>query len=113
VVSDTGREKGTMLIQETWIDKERNCINGESGKYEPFTDDTGKLYRAMVKEYGRCTGHVYIDTKDKGTKVIGLVFIKRQKYDDCDKTFLLETWVTLYDAPDEVMRREHHHFLKG
>lgn len=99
-----------MLIQETWINQTENCINGESGLYETFTDDVGKLYRHCLKEYGRCTGKVYIDT-DAGTKAIGWIFLKRQKYEDCNETYLLETWVTLHDSEPERTIKHHYHFI--
>jgi hypothetical protein len=101
-----------MLIQETWIDRTDNVCTGESGLYEPFTDEPGKLYRHCMKEYGRCIGRMYIDT-EAGTKAIGWVFQKRQKYDDCKKTFLLETWVTLHDSEPDRTIKHHYHFLKA
>jgi hypothetical protein len=97
-----------MLIQETFVNVTREAQIGESGLYEPFTDDLGKLYRVLVKEHGRCTGRVYIDTKE-GTKAIGWVFIKRRKYDDSNETYLAETWVTLHERqPDTTVI---HHYL--
>jgi hypothetical protein len=67
----------------------------------------------MVREYGRCTGRVYIDGADGKGLPIGWVFIKRKEYDDCKETFLQETWVTLHTAPDTVTREPHYLFLKG
>jgi hypothetical protein len=52
------------------------------------------LYRYGVKEHGRCTGKVYVDTDD-GVKHIGYVFLKRRQYEDSDKSYLAETWVTI------------------
>lgn len=77
---------------------------------ETFTDDPGELYRALQREYGRCTGKVYVDTAD-GTKRVGWVFLKRAEYEDSSETFLQETWVTLHDAPDTVTRERHYHAL--
>lgn len=111
-----------MLVNETWTEVKEIDLGpdegwdyqtyslGESGKYEPYTDDTGRLFRSFQKEYGRCTGKVYIDT-DKGTKSIGWVFQKRQQYDDCNGSYLMETWVTLYDKPDDVAVTHHYHEL--
>lgn len=98
-----------MLIQETWVDRSNNVRTGESSLYEPFTEDTGALYRHCMKEYGRCVGKVRIDLPGGSSKAIGWVFQKRQKYDDCNDTFLLETWVTLHDFEPE--RTVKHHYL--
>lgn len=68
------------------------------------------LYRFSVKEYGRCTGKVYVDkrtpTNDKGgerwdTVHTGWCFVKRERYEDdtlsccVDEAYLCETWVTV------------------
>lgn len=99
-----------MLIQEQWIDRTRNVGSGETEPYEAFTDDKGKLYRSCLKEYGRCTGKVYIDTP-QGAKAIGWVFLKRAKYDDCSETFLLETWITLHDQEPTRTIKHHYHYI--
>ena len=101
-----------MLISETFVNLDKGYQFGDSGKYEPFTDDLGQLYRSLRREYGRCTGRVYIDTKEHGTKAVGWVFVKRMKYEDCNDTYLREVWVTPFDAPDEVTRREHYHYMR-
>lgn len=64
-----------------------------------FEDDepgelAGNVYRFCVREYGRCTGSVYIDTED-GVKRIGWCFLKREHYEDTGEPFLVETWVNL------------------
>ncbi len=102
-----------MLIQENFINRTEGYRFGDSDKYEPFTDDLGRLYKFLMAEYGRCTSRVYVDTKQNGTKAVGWVFIKRMKYEDCNKTYLREVWVTLFDSPDDVTVQEHHHFLKS
>ena len=77
----------------------------ETDTYETAHDNLGRLYRALVKEHGRCTGKVHLDIAGK-TKSIGWVFIKRAEYGDAarlpaghDKTYLQETWVTVHKAP--------------
>ena len=54
----------------------------------------GEIYRASVKEYGRCTSKVYVDTDD-GTQPVGWHFVKRVKYDDADEYYLQGAWVTV------------------
>jgi hypothetical protein len=103
----------SLLISETFVNLDEGYRFGDSGKYEPFTDDLGQLYKSLRAEYGRCTGHVYIDTKEHRTKTVGWVFLKRMVYEDSrtNETYLREVWVTLLDAPDDVTVREHHHYM--
>ncbi len=84
-----------LYAQETFINRTQNARVGESDVFETFTDDRGKLYRSMRQEYGRCTGKVHIDPD---AREIGWVFVKRTKYEDCDETYLQETWVTVHTA---------------
>lgn len=90
-----------MLIREEFVDLDQNAIFGSSDPHEPYTDHTGALFRDLQREYGRCTGHVYIDTKSRGTLAIGWVFVSRQKYGDSNDTYLREVWVTLFDECEE------------
>jgi hypothetical protein len=73
-----------------------------------FDEDAspGEIYRECLKEHGRCTSKVYIDTKD-GPKAIGWVFQKREKYEDVNETFLKETWVTLLSEYDPRPRKSY------
>ena len=80
---------------------------------EPFCSDDsrcktiGLLYKAMLKEHGRCTGRMYVDSPE-GPKAIGWCFLRRRKYDDCAETYLCETWVTLYhEPPDDLLDLDH------
>ena len=105
-----------LHIQETFINKTKDAQFGESDIYEAFTDDVGRLFRDMQREYGRCVSKVYIDTAD-GVKATGWVFEKRMRYEDArgndpERDFYTrEVWVTLHDAPDTVTREHHYHFL--
>lgn len=70
--------------------------------YESFTiaidKDTTKqqLFKQLMAEYGKPVSKVYIgNTKPIA---IGWVFHKRIQYDDCNKTFLQETWVSLEET---------------
>ena len=100
-----------MLIMEATINKTEGHMIGEGEPYEPFTQELGKLYRALVKENGRCLGKVRLDFKDGSTHEIGWVFLKRAKYEDTGEPFLLETWVTLLEGPDTVTHKRHHFFM--
>lgn len=104
-----------MLIEETWVNKTENCQSGEADLYEPFTENTGELFRAFQKEYGRCVSKIYIDNPSGdpfNPIIVGWVFEKRQRYDDSKNTFLLETWITLHEKKPTVTRQFHYHELK-
>ena len=98
-----------LYVRENWIDVDRNCGMGSSDVYETMHDNTGDLYRALVKQYGRCVSRQYIDDKSGNTKQIGWVFQKRSKYEDCNETYLLETWVSVHDAPPTKSVEYHLH----
>jgi hypothetical protein len=88
-----------LFIQETFVDRDQNVQYGESGVYEAFTDDIGKLYKSLVQEYGRCTGRMYHDRTNAKPMAIGWVFIKRVPYDDSPKKkYLREVWVSVHSA---------------
>ena len=56
-------------------------------------DTTSDVYKAAMREYGRCSSKVYRDKKDGQAQHTGWVFQKRVKYADCNKTYLQETWI--------------------
>jgi len=85
---------------------------GDSGVYETWTDDTGKLYRSLQHEYGRCIGKMYIDRKDSAI-AIGWVFLKRMQYSDCKETYLQETWVSLHNGPPVKTVEYNYHSIGG
>jgi hypothetical protein len=96
-----------LYVKEVWVDRTRNCQLGDSGVYESGHVDAGTLYKALMREYGRCTGRVYIDLPDKPAKPIGWVFVKRAKYEDTKAPYLQETRVSVHSSPDTVTREEH------
>ena len=92
--------------------KEDFVVNGDLFSigefYEAFTDDLGRLFRDLQKEYGRCISKIYVDrgrrqedntlfvlglTHPITTEEIGWVFQKRVPYTDCKDTYLREVWV--------------------
>ncbi len=60
----------------------------------------GDIYRYAQGENGRCTSKMYRDCDEGPPEVVGWVFVKREKYDNVDETFLCETWVTVYDRSE-------------
>lgn len=84
-----------MKVIENHVNASKQYHIGNT-QYEPFTDNIGKLFRSYQKEYGKCISYVYIDNRTGGkSRPVGWVFVKKMKYDDCDKYYLHETWITL------------------
>jgi len=88
---------GNILISETWVNKTENYIVGESEVYETFTDDKGKLFKNLQREYGRCISKVYVDEGGE-TKTIGWIFEKTAYYTDTKEKYIQETWITLHNS---------------
>lgn len=68
-------------IHETYVNETEHVRFGESGWFEPFTGEAGKLFRDLQREYGRCVSSMYRDTRTATLKV-GWVFSKRMRYED-------------------------------
>jgi len=103
-----------MLIQEEYIEVENDNIYvclGDSGLYEPYTNNIKQLFKSLQSEHGRCIGKVYIDLSNGGARSIGWVFEKRLKYSDSNKTYLQQVWVTLHDDEPERTVKYNYHFL--
>lgn len=84
-----------MYIIETHINETGNhCISGPFHT-ETFTDNIGILFKSLQKEYGRCVSKMYRDLKDGSTVVVGWVFSKKRKYEDCEDTYQHTVWVEL------------------
>ena len=108
-----------MLIGENFLNVTEDYRFGDSELYESFTDDVNRLFKAMQKEYGRCTGKVYIDEGNPTqARAIGWVFEKRMEYEDAhhhwpkEKRFYLQqVWVTLYEKADTITRKHHYRYI--
>jgi hypothetical protein len=100
-----------MLIQESHVNASDGYRLSESvttdlkDTYLGEDASVGDIYRASVREHGRCTGKVYV-----GDGVhVGWVFVKRDEYEDAPReTFLHETWITLLDSDETVRNVEYH-----
>lgn len=108
------------LISEVYIDRTRNASYGDSGEYVPSETEPGKLYKRLQREYGRCTGRVYIDDVEApgGARAIGWVFLKRMRYedarDDSPKSwYLREVWVSCHTAKTETKKIPHYAEIGG
>ena len=97
-----------LWIQEEFFNATKGYRFSQSAPYETAFDDTGKLFRSLQSEYGRCVSRVYVGTKT-GTKRIGWVFEKRMRYEDSKGHYTREVWVTVLDKADTVTRERHYH----
>jgi len=86
---------GNIVMREQWVNATEGHLCGDSDWYEAYTDDEGELFRSLQKEYGRCTGKVYVDMPRQEAWPIGWVFIKKVEYEDVHEYFLRETWVEM------------------
>lgn len=99
-----------LYISETYVNATTGVMYGDIPAYETWADvdDLGKLYKSLVKEYGRCISSMYIDHTDKiKTQKIGWVFLRRATYDDSKETYLQETWVAVFVKDEETGRLEY------
>ena len=74
------------------LDTERIRICSEIENWD-ICKTPSAVYRAAVKEYGRCASKMFVERKDGTARHIGWVFVKRVKYTDCNETYLQETWI--------------------
>lgn len=92
------KNPGKLEISETFTGEDlktgRGWRSDSSGWYEPYTEDLGRLYKSLRKEYGRCVSRVYIDTPDGQPDAIGWVFAKKVQYTDSPDYYNQEVWVT-------------------
>lgn len=108
----TDKGSRNLYVKETFVNRTKNAIFGESDIYESFTGDTKRLFRDLQKEYGRCTSKMYMDTPNGETKQIGWVFEKVMPYEDArskDDTYLREVWVEVHDAEPTRTVKYHYH----
>ena len=113
-----------LFIETVSVNKNRGYRINDPEFNETRFDDMGKLYKSLVKEYGRCTSKQYITVNDKPVQ-IGWVFEKREKYSDMRASrafkhmspkerdacsFIMETWVSVHmEKPTTVITP---HFAK-
>lgn len=55
--------------------------------------DVARMFRELQREYGRCTGRVYVDTAD-GAKPIGWHFGRTMQYEDSRDEYVRGVWVS-------------------
>lgn len=79
-----------LEIKETFVNATEGIRFGDTEWEEPWTNEIGKLFRDMQREYGRCTGRIYQDRTDADghwdTYPLGWVFEKRMLYEGSRRT---------------------------
>jgi hypothetical protein len=86
-------------MNELYVSEEYICIDGEKrfsggGGDDPYLTrytTTGDLYRACVKQYGKCLGKMYVG-EDKPQQVGWIFFRKATNKDEYDQ----EVWITVF-----------------
>ena len=91
-VAATTQEK-LLFVNVSYINKTQNYHCGESGFCETRFDNLSDLYKSLIREFGRCTGKMFVDSKNGKPQQTGWVFIKKVKYEDCKEYYLQEVWV--------------------
>lgn len=107
-VSLTNESDDRDVIIWEWSEPVEDWLLDDNGR-----PDFGEIYRIMRREYGRCTGSVYVDNPDNPARPVrvGWHFVSRQEYDGppvrtcqaphCDNprhfttTYLRGAWVTI------------------
>lgn len=91
-----------LYVQESYVNETKGYRFGDSEWYETYTDNIGRLFRDMQKEYGRCVSRMYVDKTDGRVIPIGWVFQKRMEYEDSHDTYVREVWVQVSRTPVET-----------
>lgn len=86
------------------------ALIGSVEAYETRHETPGELYRDLQREgYGRSVSKIFVDKADGTSQAVGWVFVKRKPFDDDkSKSYLHETWVTVYTAPPQRHVTLHH-----
>jgi len=83
-----------MKVNVQIIEKDVNCLSYSEVEDWSVCDTPTAVYKAAIKEYGRCVSKIYMDTNDpKKPCYVGWVFEKRRRYEDADKYYIQETWI--------------------
>lgn len=104
-----------LWIQVTMVNVTQESRFYEGEQEESAFEKPGDLFKALTQEYGKCVSKMFRTFKEGGDKQIGWVFQKREFYTDANRlpkaqqTFIQETWVEVFDRPDEVTRKRFNH----
>lgn len=88
-------EENIVYVENHNTEQERRFHGEGDEPYLTRYSTIVQLYRACVKEHGRCVSKEYVDIEGKSVQV-GWVFFKRATSKD---QYDVETWVTVYTQP--------------
>ena len=96
----------TLLIKIDTVNATKgHRIHSDNGFNPTYHETLGDLFRDLTKDYGRCKGRVYRDTK-VGTVRVGWTFEKRERYTDTKASYYLqETWVEVYQGEHPTFKK--------
>jgi len=92
-------DKKCLWLQIKRVNADQRYQFGDDEPFESRFYTKGAAYQDSLREYGRCRSKVYVDTVGGKAQAVGWVFVKREKYTDCEETYLCETWVTVLTGP--------------
>lgn len=84
-----------LWMSVTQVNKNENCIINEIEPYETMYSRKEDLYEACKLWFGKPVGEVYVEINGK-EKSVGWVFEKSEKYEDTQKPYICENWITTY-----------------
>jgi hypothetical protein len=93
------KETTVIIEKNTETEDNLDCkryVSDVAEPYETFAYTTGELYHACIREHGRCTGKMYIDSATQNQIQVGWIFLKQNPE---DKDTLIETWVEVFTTP--------------
>jgi hypothetical protein len=97
---DCAWHKPIRFLRVVLVNEDKNSRFSEWD--EPLADTwlgedatSGEIFRAMRREYGRCTSKIYFSYAGRPDREAGWYFIKRCEYEDSSDTYLRGAWVTV------------------
>jgi hypothetical protein len=76
-----------VWIKETYLNESKGYVFGDAEWYESYHDTIGSLFRGLQRDYGRCTGRMYVDRPSRfdgpdSPIQVGWIFEKKMVYED-------------------------------
>ena len=116
----------TLVLETTYLAREGEWKDGEYDERsyllgdpeQQALEDTifegiewpelrGKVFRFCQREYGRCTGFVYVDQGPR-SHPIGWVFTSIQPYEDVpERSYTREVWITITERVNGMLASFH------
>jgi hypothetical protein len=102
-------------VRETLLDRTGNYIFSDGDWWQTGDNTLGTIFKAFQREYGRCTGKMYIDRPKRfdgpSTPLqIGWIFESKQRFEDArsyrpEDYYIREAWVEVSTTePEKVVQ---------